>query len=449
MARDLTTGKVNRLLLQFTVPLFISVLFQQFYSIADSLIAGRFAGEDALAAVGASYPITNIFNAVAFGCNIGCSVIISQLFGAREFKKVKTATSTSLISCLVLGSILAVGGILLTPALMSAIDTPANIFSDSALYLRIYIGGFIFLFVYNIANGIFTSLGDSKTPLYFLIFSSVFNVVLDYALVVFFDMGVSGVAWATFIAQGLAGMLSVATLLKHMKKLPVNERAPLFSFDLLKKIARISVPSILQQSFVSVGNVFIQKLINGYGSSVIAGFSAAFKLNIFTVNCLYTFGNAVSSFTAQNFGAKKYSRIREGMKYGSIMVVITGVCFAAMHLTFNVQLIEMFVEGSSSAEAVEAGSLFLKVVAPFYAFVGIKLVGDGILRGTGSMKLFVIATFTDLILRVVLSYVLSPSLGYMGIWWSWPIGWTVANILSLFFYFRLMNKYDNKKEKAV
>ena len=449
MARDLTNGKVNKLLLQFTLPLFISVLFQQFYSIADSLIAGRFAGEDALAAVGASYPITNIFNAVAFGCNIGCSVIISQLFGAREFKRVKTATSTSLISCLTLGSILAVGGILLTPALMTAIDTPENIFSDSAMYLRIYIGGFIFLFIYNIANGIFTSLGDSKTPLYFLIFSSVFNVALDYILVVFFDMGVSGVAWATFIAQGLAGVLSVLTLLKHMKKLPVNEKAPLFSFDLLKKIARISVPSILQQSFVSVGNVFIQKLINGYGSSVIAGFSAAFKLNIFTINCLYTFGNAVSSFTAQNFGAKKYSRIREGMKYGSIMAVATGVIFAIVQFGFNVQLVELFVEGSGSADAIESGALFLKTVSPFYSFIGIKLVCDGILRGTGSMKLFVIVTFTDLILRVVLSFALSPFFGYMGIWWSWPIGWVVANIMSCIFYFRIMKKFENKKKNAV
>ena len=165
MARDLTKGSVNKVLLQFTLPLFISVVFQQFYSIADSLIAGRFAGEDALAAVGASYPITNIFNAVAFGCNIGCSVVISQLFGAREFKKVKTAISTALISCVILGLFLTVSGIALTPALMSAIDTPENIFSESALYLKIYIGGFIFLFVYNISNGIFTSLGDSKTPL--------------------------------------------------------------------------------------------------------------------------------------------------------------------------------------------------------------------------------------------------------------------------------------------
>ena len=449
MARDLTKGSVNKVLLQFTLPLFISVVFQQFYSIADSLIAGRFAGEDALAAVGASYPITNIFNAIAFGCNIGCSVVISQLFGAREFKKVKTAVSTALISCLVLGSFLTIGGIALTPALMSAIDTPENIFSKSALYLEIYIGGFIFLFIYNVANGIFTSLGDSKTPLYFLIFSSVFNVVLDYALVVFFDMGVSGVAWATFVAQGLAGVLSVITLLHHLKKLPVKENAPMFSFELLKNIARISIPSVLQQSFVSVGNVFIQKIINGYGSSVIAGYSAAIKLNTFTINALYTFGNGVSSFTAQNFGAKKYPRIRKGMKYGTIMVVITGIALAVLYLAFNVPLIELFMEGDGSAEAVKAGSLFLKTVAPFYAFIGIKLVCDGVLRGTGTMKLFMVATFTDLILRVILAYVFSPIWSYGGIWWSWPIGWTVANILSLIFYFHIIKKYDDKKKTVV
>lgn len=444
MARDLTKGSVNKVLLQFTLPLFISVVFQQFYSIADSLIAGRFAGEDALAAVGASYPITNIFNAVAFGCNIGCSVVISQLFGAKELKKVKTAISTALISCVVLGSVLTISGIALTPALMRAIDTPQNIFEDSALYLEIYIGGFIFLFVYNIANGIFTSLGDSKTPLYFLIFSSVFNVVLDYILVVFFNMGVSGVAWATFVAQGLAGFLSVITLLHHLKKLPVKEKTPLFSFSLLGNIARISIPSVLQQSFVSVGNVFIQKLINGYGSSVIAGYSAAIKLNTFTINALYTFGNGVSSFTAQNFGAKKYPRIREGMKYGTIMVVVTGIVLAVLYLCFNVPFIKVFMEGDGSVEAVKSGSLFLKTVAPFYAFIGIKLVCDGVLRGTGTMKLFMVATFTDLILRVVLAYVFSPIWGYSGIWWSWPVGWTVANILSLIFYFYIMKKLTKK-----
>ena len=440
MANDLTKGRTGKVLFKFSLPLFISVVFQQMYSIADSLIAGRFAGEEALAAVGASYPITNIFNAVAIGCNIGCSVVISQFFGGGKYKKVKTAASTSLIACSLLGLILTITGILLTPNLMNAINTPSNIFEASALYLEIYIGGFVFLFIYNIANGVFTSLGDSKTSLYFLIFSSVFNVVLDYIFVVWFKMGVAGVAWATFIAQGIAGVLSLLTLFKYLKKLETEGKIPLFSFDILMKIARISIPSVLQQSFVSVGNVFIQKLINGFGSSVVAGYSAAIKLNTFTINSLCTFGNAVSSFTAQNLGAQKHLRIKEGMKYGSLMSIVTGCVFAVVYLAFNAPLIQVFMENNGSVAAVTAGTAFLKTVAPFYCFIGVKLVGDGVLRGTGTMKLFMVATFFDLILRVVLAFAFAPTWGYQGIWWSWPIGWTTATILSVSFYFVTMKK---------
>ncbi len=434
MAKDLTEGKSSNVLLKFTLPLLLSVAFQQMYSIADSLIAGRFAGEDALAAVGASYPITNIFNAIAIGCNIGCGVVISQYFGAKNYKKVKTSVSTALISAVALGVILTALGIVLTPALMRAISTPDNIFSDSSLYLSIYVGGFIFLFIYNIANGIFTSLGDSKTPLYFLIFSSVFNIILDYIAVKYLKMGVAGVAWATFVAQGIAGVLSVIVLFKHLKTLPQKEKAPLFSLKILKKIGAFSIPSILQQSFVSVGNVFIQKLINGFGSSVVAGFSAAFRLNMFAINALCAFGNSVSSFTAQNVGAKKYKRIKSGMKYGSLMSIAVGLVFLILFFFFDEQLIMMFMEKGSSSEAVEAGASFLKTVALFYGFIGVKLVGDGVLRGTGSMKLFMVATFTDLILRVILSFVFAPVWGYQGIWASWPVGWTVATILSVVFY---------------
>lgn len=447
MARDLTSGSTNKTLLKFTLPLLISVAFQQMYSIADSLIAGRFAGEAALAAVGASYPITNIFNAVAIGCNSGCSVVISRFFGARDYKKVKTAASTTIIASIVLGAVLTALGIGFTPFLMNAIDTPQDIFVDSALYLEVYVGGFIFLFVYNIANGVFTSLGDSKTSLYFLIFSSVFNIVLDYIFVVFFDMGVAGVAWATFIAQGIAGLLSVLALLRHLKQLSTDGKIKLFSFDILKEVSRISVPSVLQQSFVSVGNVFIQKLINGYGSSVVAGYSAAIKLNTFTINSLCTFGNSISSFTAQNLGGKKYHRIREGMRCGTVMAVITGCVFLVSYLVFKEPLVEIFMEGDGSAAAVEAGTSFLKTVAPFYCFIGIKLVCDGVLRGVGSMKLFMIATFTDLILRVILAFALSPIWGYQGIWNSWPIGWAAANILSVIFYLVVMKKIDKKAEK--
>lgn len=438
MVQDLTVGKSSKVLLKFTLPLFISVCFQQFYSIADSLIAGHFAGEAALAAIGASHPVTNLFNAVAFGCNIGCSVVISQYFGAKKYGKVKTAGWTALISCGILGLILTVFGVCLTPIIINAINTPQNIFAESSAYLSIYIGGFTFLFLYNVANGIFTSLGDSKTSLYFLMFSSVFNVVLDYVAVEVFDKGVIGIAWATFIAQGIAGIASVLTLLRRLRSLKTESKPELFSFEIFKKICRISIPSVLQQSFVSVGNVFIQKIINSFGSSVIAGFSASMKLNTFTINALYTFGNGVSSFTAQNMGANKHSRIKEGMKYGSAMAIVTGCCFMVIYLLFNEQLISLFMDSNSSALAIKTGCDFLKIVSPFYCFIGIKLVGDGILRGMGAMRLFMVATFTDLILRVVLSYALSPFMQETGVWVSWPVGWTVATIISIAFYFRVV-----------
>ena len=434
MVNDLTKGKTSRVILYFSIPLFISVVFQQMYSIADSVIAGRFAGEAALASVGASYPITNIFNAIAVGCNIGCGVVISQLFGAGKYKKVKTAVFTSIISSLVLSVILTVFGILLTPKLMELINTPEDIFSDSALYLKIYIAGFTFLFLYNIANGVFASLGNSKIPLYFLIFSSVTNVVLDYIFVACLNMGVSGVAWATFIAQGIAGVMATVTLLYHLKSLKTDEKAKIFSFDMLKRISKISIPSVLQQSFVSVGNVFIQGEINSYGSAVIAGYSAAIKLNTFAVNSLVTFGNSVSSFTAQNVGAKQYKRIKEGFKSGALLAVVTAIIFSVVYVVFSEMLIGVFMEGDKSVLALTTGKQFLIIVEPFLCMIGFKVVCDGVLRGTGNMKYFMFATFADLVLRVILAFIFSNIFGSVGIWLSWPIGWGLAVVLSFAFY---------------
>ncbi len=445
MVNDLTKGKTSKVILYFSLPLFISVVFQQMYSIADSVIAGRFAGEAALASVGASYPITNIFNAIAVGCNIGCGVIISQLFGASKYRKVKTAVYTSLISSLVISVVLTVLGILLTPKLMELINTPEDIFSDSALYLKIYIAGFTFLFLYNIANGVFASLGNSKIPLYFLIFSSVTNVILDYIFVAYFNMDVSGVAWATFIAQGVAGVMSVLTLLYHLKSLKTDEKAEIFSFEMLKQISKISIPSVLQQSFVSVGNVFIQGEINSYGSAVIAGYSAAIKLNTFAVNSLVTFGNSVSSFTAQNVGAKQYKRIKEGLKSGALLSIVTAIIFSVVYVVFSETLIGVFMEGDKSVLALTTGKQFLIIVEPFLCFIGFKVVCDGVLRGTGNMKYFMFATFADLVLRVILAFIFSDLCGSIGIWLSWPIGWGLAVVLSFAFYKRVVKEIGNRK----
>lgn len=434
MVKDLTKGNVRPVLWSFTIPMFISVVFQQLYNIADSAIAGRFAGEDALAAVGASYPITMIFMAIAIGCNVGCAVVISSYFGAGDIRRMKTAISTTLIASTVLAVTLTIFGLLTSSYLMQMMNTPHNIFDAGDIYLKIYIGGMVFLFCYNVATGIFTALGDSKTPLYFLIGSSVGNVVLDYLFVAVFHFGVSGVGWATFLAQGIAGILAVITLLRRVAKLPTGHgKVMLYSKSMLRRIAKIAVPSILQQSFVSVGNIFIQSLVNSFGSAVIAGYSAAIKLNTFTITSFSTLGNALSSFSAQNIGAAKIDRVRKGFRAGMMLAWIIAVPFFVLFFFFGNEMLRIFMENPTGG-AMKAGMEFLKIVSPFYFIISLKLLADGLLRGSSAMIGFMVSTFTDLILRVILAYVFAGIFGSTGIWMSWPVGWSISAIISLLFY---------------
>lgn len=434
MVKDLTEGKVRPVLWGFTIPMFISVVFQQLYNIADSAIAGRFAGEQALAAVGASYPITMIFMAIAVGCNVGCAVVISSYFGAGDIRRMKTAISTTLIASTVLAILLTILGLILSPYLMKMMNTPDNIFHAGDLYLKIYIGGMVFLFCYNVATGIFTALGDSKTPLYFLIGSSVGNVILDYIFVAVFRFGVSGVAWATFIAQGIAGILAVTTLLKRVAKLPAGHgKVMLYSKSMLRRIAKIAIPSILQQSFVSIGNIFIQSLVNSYGSAVIAGYSAAVKLNTFTITSFSTLGNALSSFSAQNIGAGKISRVKQGFRAGGVLAWLIAIPFFILFFFMGKSMLQIFME-NPTGEAMKTGMEFLKIVSPFYFVISLKLLADGLLRGSSAMIGFMVSTFTDLILRVILAYIFADLFGSTGIWMSWPVGWSISAIISLLFY---------------
>ena len=305
MNKDLTVGKPGVVLRDFCVPLLGSIIFQQLYNIADSLVAGKFIGENALAAVGNSYEITLIFIAFAFGCNMGCSVVVSQLYGAKDYKGVKTAVYTaSIFSALICGGLMVLG---VTSAgwLLGLIRTPQEVFGDSRLYLDIYVYGLPFVFFYNIATGIFSAMGDSKTPFYFLAVSSVSNIAVDILFVSVFHMGVAGVAWATFLCQGISCVLAVLVVIRRLEKVCAGEKAPVFSAALLRKIVVIAIPSILQQSFISVGNIIIQGVINGFGPAVMAGYSAAVKLNNLVLTCFTTVGNGVSNYTAQNIGAGK------------------------------------------------------------------------------------------------------------------------------------------------
>lgn len=434
MNKDLTVGKPETVLWKFCLPLFGSIIFQQLYNIADSLVAGKFIGENALAAVGNSYEVTLIFIAFAFGCNIGCSVVVSHFFGAKEYGKMKTAVWTAMISSAVLCVVLMAFGMVGCDGLLWLINTPEECMADSKIYLDIYIWGLPFMFFYNIATGIFSALGDSRTPFVFLAISSTSNIAVDILFVTAFDMGVAGVAWATFLCQGCSCFLAVLVVLLRLRKIKIDEAVQKFSIPILKKFVAIAVPSILQQSFISVGNIVIQGVINGFGSGVMAGYSAAVKLNNLVITSFTTLGNGISNYTAQNIGAQKFPRVRAGFWAGIKLVWLLSVPMFLGYFFAGRWLLYLFMDEPTSI-AIQNGVYFLKILSPFYFVISIKLVADGILRGSGMMKQFMIATFTDLILRVLLAVLLSKtSLGSIGIWCAWPIGWSIATILSVNYY---------------
>lgn len=434
MNKDLTVGKPQKVIFEFCLPLFLSIVFQQLYNIADSFVAGKFISEDALAAVGNSYEITLIFIAFAFGCNMGCSVLASRLFGAKEYTKLKSAINTSIVSTIATCVILMTIGLISMDGLLRLINTPSNILADSALYLDIYVYGLPFLFLYNLATGIFSALGDSKTPFIFLAFSSTANIFIDILFVTQLHMGVDGVAWATFICQGISAILALVVVFKRLKTIKVEEKPQFFVPSLFKQFLSVAVPSTMQQSFISVGNIILQSIINGFGSSVVAGYAAAVKLNNLVITSFTTIGNGISNYTAQNLGAQKLKRISDGWKAGVKMVEIISIPFIILYVLLSNQLLTLFMD-NPSLEALKTGREFLRIVAPFYVIVCIKMVSDGTLKGAGLMKYFMISTFTDLILRVVIAFLLSrTALQSTGIWLSWPIGWIIGTILSVIFY---------------
>lgn len=434
MNKDLTEGRVAPILIKFALPLLLSMVFQQLYNIADSLVAGKFISEEALAAVGNSYEITLIFIAFAFGCNMGTSILVSQFFGAKRYDDVRLAITTSYISTFVLVVVLTICGILGTDGLLSLINTPQEIFADSALYLDIYIYGLVFLFFYNLATGVFSALGDSRTPFVFLAISSTANIFMDILFVTAFSMGVDGVAWATFICQGVSCILANAVLVKRISSMTKGQtKGRLFDRRMFFKFIYLAVPSILQQSFVSVGNILVQTIINSFGSAVIAGYSAAIKLNNLVITSTTTLANAVSSFTSQNIGAAKYERVVSGWRVG---IAFTECMLIPIILLFTLGadlVLRIFLDDVSSL-AMATGRSFLLIVAPFYLVVAIKNISDAVLRGAGDMKPFMADTFIDLLLRVGLSWLFSSYWGTVGIWLSWPVGWSVATVISIFFY---------------
>lgn len=445
---NMITDSPGKSLFFFALPMILGNLFQQFYSTVDSIIVGKFVGEDALAAIGASYSLTTVFIMIAIGGGIGASVITSQYLGAALYRKMKTSVYTALISFLTVSIVLGSIGLFFSRAILMGLNTPHNILSDAMLYLKIYFLGLPFLFMYNILSSIFNAVGDSNTPLCLLIFSSLFNIVMDLLFVKGFHLGIAGAAAATVLAQGLSAVISFGILMKKLKgyeeeKEEREKRKQIFSGQMLGSMIKVAIPSMLQQSIVSIGMLLVQSVVNGYGSSVLAGYTAGTRIESICVVPMIATGNAVSTFTAQNLGAGNPEQVKKGYRAAMRMVAAFAVIICLSLTLFHREIISSFLEKGSEPAAFETGNAYLSFIAFFFVFIGLKAITDGVLRGAGDVLVFTLANLVNLSIRVTVAFALSPVLGVKAVWIAVPIGWAVNYLISFVRY--LSGKWSRKK----
>ena len=442
---NMITDSPGRSLFFFALPMILGNLFQQFYSTVDSIIVGKFVGEEALAAIGASYSLTTVFIMIAIGGGIGASVITSQYLGAALYKKMKTSVYTALLSFLAVSIVLGGIGLFFSREILIGLNTPENILSDAMLYLNIYFVGLPFLFMYNILSSIFNALGNSKTPLYLLIFSSLFNIVMDLLFVKVFHFGIAGAAVATVLAQGLSAVISFGILMKNLKNFQEEneDTRQIFNVQMLGNMIKVAIPSMLQQSIVSIGMLLVQSVVNGYGSSVLAGYTAGSRIESVCIVPMIASGNAVSTFTAQNLGAGKPERVKKGYLAAVRMVLSFAVAICLILRLFHESIIDSFMEAGSEQAAFATGNAYLSFISFFFVLIGLKAITDGVLRGAGDVIVFTLANLVNLSIRVIIAFALSPIWGVQAVWIAVPMGWAANYLISFISY--LSGRWSSKK----
>ncbi|GFI12093.1 multidrug export protein MepA [Lachnospiraceae bacterium] len=424
-----------RALLLFALPMIIGNLFQQFYTMADSMVVGRYVSENALAAVGASYSLTNVFICVAIGGGVGASVLTSQYFGAREYGCMKQSVSTALLTFLAVSLALASLGLAFGREFMVFLKTPEDILDMTVEYLNIYFMGLPFLFMYNVLSSMFNALGRSRIPLYLLIFSSIFNIVLDIYLVRSLGLGIAGVAWATLIAQGISAFLSFLIFLGELRGYPgadtkMESVRKFYSTEELFTMCRVALPSIFQQSTVSIGMMLVQSVVNSFGPQMLAGFSAGMRVESICIVPMAALGNAMSSYTAQNLGAEQEDRVVKGYRAALCLTAFFALLLCLALELFHFPIIASFLGSDGTMQALETGSSYLRFIGFFFALIGLKMCTDGLLRGAADMKMFTIANLANLSLRVAFAIAMAPRFGIAMVWYAVPLGWLVNFLIS-------------------
>lgn len=437
---DLTSGNPGKLILRFATPMLLGNVFQQLYNVTDSIIVGRFLGKEALAAVGASFPLIFMLVSFIIGIASGATIIIAQYFGAKDNAKVKRAMDTMYIFLFFASIVIGILGIVFSVSIFRLIRLPEEIVPHAALYMNVYLSGILFFFGFNGTSAVLRGLGDSKTPLYFLIISTVFNIFFDLLFIVVFKWGIGGAAFATVIAQ--AGAFITLTFYLNQKHPLINISWRKYTWDreMFRASIRIGLPTGFQQTFVSLGMLALLRIVNDYGTNTVAAYSVAVRIDGLASLPAMNFGQALSTYTGQNIGANRILRVKKGLiatfNMSSVVAVITSVLI----MVFREPLMALF---TSDADVIEIGTRYLLIVSGFYIFFSSMFVIGGVMRGAGDTLIPMFITLFSLwVIRIPIAALLSKSIGVDGIWWAIPIAWFMGVTLSYFYY--LSGKWKNK-----
>lgn len=429
----MTQGAIWKKILLFSLPLLLGNVFQQLYNTVDSVIVGNYVGGDALAAVGTSGPIINLLVGLFMGIATGAGVVIARYFGAQDSEGVHDAVHTTLAATFIGGLFLTVVGVLLSPTVVRLIGVPENIMADSISYLRIYFGGIIAMMTYNMGAGILRAVGDSKTPLYFLIISSIVNIILDMVFVIVLDMGVAGVAWATLIAQAVSATLTIMMLCRVNASYRVSLRQIRIKMSYLKEIIRIGLPSGLQNAIISMSNIVVQSYINSFGSAAIAGYSTYGKVDAFALMPVMSLSMAITTFTSQNIGAQRYDRVRQGVKAGLCMTCGTAVVLTSLVVVFARALLGIF---TSDQQIIDYGLLTMTYQAPFYIILAVNNTLAGILRGAGKASVPSIIMAANMCgVRILWLSILMPIFNsIIVVYLAFSVTWLTTGLCLIWYY---------------
>lgn len=440
--KDFTSGNEARQIFSFAIPMLFGNLFHQLYNVVDSIIVGRFIGEEALAAVGASFPIVFTLIALVLGIGIGASVVISQYFGAQNYDKVREASDTIHVFLIISSLALSVIGILCSKSIFRLLELPEELVEPASTYLNIFFLGLIFMFGFNGTTAILRGIGDAKTPLYFLVIATLVNIVLDLLFILVFKWGVAGAAWATVLSQAGAYFSAIIYLNRNNHLVRFNPLKVTFNKAIFWQSVRIGLPTGLQQTFVALGGLFMFRFINPFGTNVIAAYSAANRIDSMASLPAMNFSAALSGFVGQNIGANKLHRVRSGLKATLIMSSVACVIMTIGILLCGEEIMSLF---TTNKEVVRIGYEYLVIISSFYILFSVLFSFTGVLRGAGDTLIPMFITLISLwVIRIPLAWLLSSyfNLGEQGVWWSIPIGW-IFGATGAFLYYK-GGKWKNK-----